>query len=136
MTDRAIARATFSGAQIDVIAMAAVRATREAQVKRASNQLAAIAGTPVAGEMAAGKTFDGKTEAVIYPGELPDTPDVFFGDDAKTFRGLASGGQDDADYRFLRFRPPPLEAGDNGAPALPHIRLDRTLQFLIGDKLP
>ena len=87
------------------------------------------------GAAAEGKTFDGKSEAVIYPGELPDTPDVFFGADAKPFRGLASGGQEDADFRFLRFRPPLLEAGENGAPALPHIRLDRTLQFLIGDKL-
>jgi len=135
MTDRAIARARFSGAQIDVIAMAAVRATREAHVKRRSDQLAAIAGTPVAGEIAGGQTFDGNTETVIYPGELPDTPDVFFEKDTASFRGLASGAQDDADYRFLRFRPPPLEKSENGMPALPHIRLDRTLQFLIGDKL-
>ena len=35
------------------------------------------------------------------------------------------------DWRFLRFRPP--QAAREGAP--PHIRLDRAMQFLIGDKL-
>ncbi len=135
MTDRAISHAQFSGTQIDVVAMAAVRATREAQVKRGANQLASIIGTPVAGETAGGKTFDGKTDAVIYPGELPETPDAFFEDGDKPFRGLTSATQDDTDFRFLRFRPPLLEPGENDAPALPHIRLDRTLQFLIGDKL-
>lgn len=135
MTDRAVARAKFSGAQIDVVALAAVRATREAQVKRGVNLLASIVGTPVAGETAGGKTFDGVTETVIYPGELPATPDAFFEGKSNSFRGLASAAQDDADFRFLRFRPPLLETAENGAPALPHIRLDRTLQFLIGDKL-
>ncbi len=46
----------------------------------------------------------------------------------KQFR--ASGVQ------FLRFRPPaPQSAGFGGSPVLPHIRLDRAIQFLIGDKL-
>ena len=40
-----------------------------------------------------------------------------------------------ASYRFLRFRPGATIAGAGGAPALPHIRLDRTLQFLLGDYL-
>jgi len=35
----------------------------------------------------------------------------------------------------LRVRPPLLEATESGIPALPHIRLDRALQFLIGDRL-
>jgi predicted YcjX-like family ATPase len=135
MTDRAIVQAKFSGTQIDVAAMAAVRATREAQVKRGASQLAAIVGTPVNGEMAGDKIFDGETEAVIYPGELPDNPDVFFSGDGTPFRGLASGARDEVDFRFLRFRPPLLETNEQGTPALPHIRLDRTLQFLIGDKL-
>ena len=38
--------------------------------------------------------------------------------------------------RFLRFRPPRLERTAEGMTlSLPHIRLDQTLQFLIGDKL-
>ncbi|MBC7582203.1 MAG: YcjX family protein, partial [Tardiphaga sp.] len=42
---------------------------------------------------------------------------------------------DKADYRFLRFRPPRLVRNGTEEPKLPHIRLDRALQFLIGDRL-
>jgi hypothetical protein len=39
-------------------------------------------------------------------------------------------------FRFPRFRPPPPKADAAGRPAaLPHIRLDRALEFLIGDRL-
>jgi predicted YcjX-like family ATPase len=38
--------------------------------------------------------------------------------------------------RFVRFRPPKLERTAEGMTlSLPHIRLDRALQFLIGDRL-
>ena len=38
--------------------------------------------------------------------------------------------------RFVRFRPPRLESDADGLKlSLPHIRLDRALQFLIGDRL-
>jgi predicted YcjX-like family ATPase len=38
--------------------------------------------------------------------------------------------------RFVRFRPPRLERTAEGVTlSLPHIRLDRALQFLIGDQL-
>jgi predicted YcjX-like family ATPase len=38
--------------------------------------------------------------------------------------------------RFLRFRPPKLERTAEGVTlSLPHIRLDRALEFLLGDKL-
>ena len=52
-----------------------------------------------------------------------------------SFRGLSSTASEQADFRFLRFRPPLLERTADGEPALPHIRLDRALQFLIGDRL-
>ena len=43
---------------------------------------------------------------------------------------------DAALLRFLRFRPPLLERTAEGVSlSLPHIRLDQTLQYLIGDKL-
>jgi uncharacterized protein len=51
------------------------------------------------------------------------------------FRGLANAAPQEADYRFLRLRPPKLEQVD-GVAMLPHIRLDRALQFLIGDRMP
>ena len=70
--------------------------------------LPSIIGTPAAGESAGGTTFDGNTEAATFPGDLPDDPASLFAANS-AFKGLSSTGLDNADYRFLRFRPPPLE---------------------------
>jgi predicted YcjX-like family ATPase len=134
MLDRAATRAEGAGAAVDVVALAAVRATREAQVQRGRERLPSILGTPVQGETANGETFDGETEVATFPGDLPDDLDEFFRSES-AFRGLSSAHADNTDFRFLRFRPPRLESVDAEAPALPHIRLDRALQFLIGDRL-
>ena len=134
MTGRAAARANSAGVPIDVVALAAVRATREAKVRRGREDLPCIIGVPAAGEVAGGEVFDGATEAAMFPGDLPADPAALFGD-AQTFRGLATSAPQDADFRFLRLRPPVLELVD-GVPMLPHIRLDRALQFLLGDRMP
>jgi uncharacterized protein len=132
--NRAVARAEDTGAEIDVVALAAVRATREAQVQRGRDKLPSILGMPAPGEIANGERFDGNTEVATFPGDLPDDPeDLFSGETA--FRGLASATAEKTDFRFLRFRPPLLEREGAGEPMLPHIRLDRALQFLIGDRL-
>jgi predicted YcjX-like family ATPase len=135
MTERAITQAKFTGALIDVVALAAVRATREATVEAGRERLPSILGTPLAGEMAGGQTFDGASETAVFPGDLPDDPNDLFDADGKGFRGLAAVGAADTDYRFLRFRPPPREPWGGRLPTLPHIRLDRALQFLLGDRL-
>ena len=122
---RAIARAQDVGAQVDVLALAAVRATREAQVRHDGRTLDAIVGAPIAGEAIAGEIFDGSTDAAVFPGELPEDPRAAFRGEGLALR------EDDAAWRFVRFRPPRVE---QGAP-LPHIRLDRALEFLIGDRL-
>jgi predicted YcjX-like family ATPase len=148
MVERAIHRADVAGADVDVIALAAVRATREAEVRQGSATLPCIVGVPTpgalgppragegrAGAEAARTMSDGMTEVAVFPGELPDDPDTVFAPDAAPFRGLTVVGADETDFRFVRFRPPPLETAADGTPALPHIRLDRALQFLIGDRL-
>ncbi|HLH12037.1 MAG TPA: YcjX family protein [Methylovirgula sp.] len=129
LTARAIARAESLGAAIDVVALAAVRATREANVGRGGAALPAVIGTPLKGERIGDEVFDGATEVAIFPGELPSNPDeVFAGDYAVDPRT--------ADYRFVRFRPPIAARDAAAAPLpLPHIRLDRALQFLLGDRL-
>ena len=96
---------------------------------RGRDKLAAITGTPLAGERLGSDSFDGETEIAAFPGDLPDDPAALF----KNFTGLTKA--DETDYRFLRFRPPRTEPGPTGAPTLPHIRLDRALQFLLGDRL-
>src|SRR3954453_3631065 len=129
MTERAIERARYSGAAVDVVALAAVRATREATVAREREKLPAITGTPLAGERLGTESFSGETEIAAFPGDLPDDPAALFTD----FTGLTKAN--DTDYRFLRFRPPRCEPGRDGTPTLPQIRLDRALQFLLGDRL-
>jgi len=132
--DRAATRAETTGATIDVVALAAVRATREARAARGRDKLPARRGTPASGESAGGEFFDGNTEVATFPGDLPaDAATLFNGADA--FQGLSSASAEQSDFRFLRFRPPLLEPDAGGAPSLPHIRLDRALQFLIGDRL-
>ena len=125
----AIARADDAGAAIDVIALAGVRATREARIGTGADALDAVVGIPAAGEVIDGETFDGTAEAAIFPGDLPRDPQESLRGDA--FR--KPGGED---YRFVRFRPPltALDADGRALP-LPHIRLDRALQFLLGDRL-
>ncbi len=135
MTEHAIKRAEFAGARVDVVALAAVRATREARVARGRDTLPSIIGTPLAGETAGGETFDGKTEIAVFPGDLPELPDQLFVADEAGYKTLQRSGLADADFRFIRFRPPALERTETGTLALPHIRLDRALQFLIGDRL-
>jgi uncharacterized protein len=139
MVQRAIDRAGGAGAEIDVVALAAVRATREADVRSDDGLLPAIVGTAAPGERIDGRVFDGETELAMFPGDLPGEDVDLFAPGAPVFRGLAQAQAGDpageTDYRFVRLRPPPLERADDGAPALPHIRLDRALQFLIGDRL-
>ncbi len=135
LTERAAARAELAGAHVDVVALAAVRATREATIQRGRDHLPSILGMPVAGEVATGETFDGETEAAMFPGDLPADPNDLFRNDENAFRGLARTAPQDVDFRFLRLRPPFLEVTEGGVPVLPHIRLDRALQFLIGDRL-
>ena len=125
LTAKAIARAEGVGAEIDVIALSAIRATREAQIRHGRETLDAIIGVPEKGETIGGQVFDGVAEAAVFPGELPADPNAIFNGDAIALP------EADNDWRFVRFRPP-LTA--RGSPA-PQIRLDRALQFLIGDRL-
>ena len=125
LTARAIERAQGVGASIDVIAIAAIRATREAQIRQGGETLDAIIGVPEQGERLDGDIFDGLSEAAIFPGQLPQDPTAVFSAEAT---GLGRG---QSDLRFLRFRPPIVAPGQ----AAPQIRLDRALQFLIGDRL-
>ncbi|HEY5817189.1 MAG TPA: YcjX family protein [Mesorhizobium sp.] len=129
IADRAISRADFSGAAVDVLAMAAVRATREGTIKQGRDTLPVIIGTPLAGEEIGDEEFDGKTETAVFPGDLPS-------DIGSLFDGKAHNDAALTDIRFVRFRPPKLERSTDGLTlSLPHIRLDRALQFLIGDRL-
>ena len=128
LVDSAAKRASFAGAEVEVLAMAAVRATREGTVKQGRETLPVIIGTPIEGETIDETRFDGATETAIFPGDLPASPEAILrASDSET---------DETPVRFVRFRPPKLERTAEGvALSLPHIRLDRALQYLIGDQL-
>ncbi len=125
LVSRAAETARFAGAHVDVLALASVRATREASVTQTGQTLPTIIGTPMPGEEIDGRRFDGNSEAALFPGDVPSNPDAVFRKDTEA-----------TDVRFVRFRPPRLERTAEGLTlSLPHIRLDRALEFLLGDKL-
>ena len=121
LAEKAIARAEFAGAEVKVMAVAALRATREAEARSGWQRLPCIVGIPLPGEQLGRQVFDGTTEAAIFPGDLPEDP-----------AALKSNASPRA-VHFPRFRPPrlKLEALADGTPALPHIRLDRAIDFLL-----
>ena len=126
ITERAMGRASATGAEVGVQALAALRATHEAEAKVGEELLPCIVGVPMPGERIEGKTFDGRAEAAVFPGDLPQNPKDALKPDAAP-----------AGLHFVRFRPPRvLPPGPDGeVPALPHIRLDRALDFLLADWL-
>ncbi|MBX3596344.1 MAG: YcjX family protein [Rhizobiaceae bacterium] len=127
IADQAIRRADISGASIEVLAMSAVRATREGTVKQGRETLPVIIGTPIKGETIGDEKFDGKTETAVFPGDLPTDIDSLFRPTDAPVEPL---------IRFVRFRPPKIEMSDDGVKlSLPHIRLDRAIEYLIGDRL-
>jgi predicted YcjX-like family ATPase len=114
----AAAKAEFAGAEVSTVALAAIRATREATVKRKNEELPCITGIPEQGEKIGDTEFDGMREAAVFPGDLPDDP-------ARALSGDLHGA-----LHFVKFRSPRLVNGN-----FPFIRLDRAVDFLIGDRL-
>jgi predicted YcjX-like family ATPase len=138
LTERAIKHATSTGATVDAVALASLRATREGRITRGGQTMDCIIGTPQKGQTIGGETFDGKTEAALFPGDLPEDPRDVLADPDHAFsspKGISDA--ESADFRFLKFRPPALGKTPKDAEdaVMPHIRLDRTLEFLLGDRL-
>ncbi len=118
LLDEAKSRADFSGARTDALALASLRATVEETVIRDGESLPAVKGRL----LATGKP------AVMYPGTLPSDP-------AHLLAPARDGAEVwlDADYSLMAFAPARLTLRPGEGP--PHIRLDRAVQFLIGDQL-
>ncbi len=114
----AATRAHDTGARYEVAAVAAIRATREATLQQKGEDLSCIVGVPESHEVMGDTVFDGVKEAAVFPGDLPEDPNA------------ALDGRLQDKLKFLRFRPPILKDG-----TFPHIRLDKTIEFLLGDSL-
>jgi predicted YcjX-like family ATPase len=119
LVEQAAKKAEFSGATFDALALSAIRATREATVKRKGEELPCIVGIPEHNQNIGQESLDVKGEFAIFPGDLPAHPQA-------ALEGLSTG-----QLQFVKFAPPVL-AGET----FPHIRLDRAIEFLIGDFFP
>ncbi len=126
LTETAMSRAKYTGAQVKTLALAAIRATREGRAKRNGDTLPCIVGYPLAGETIGRRHFDGTEAFAIFPGDLPENP----------ASALRNPRVEPEDVRFVRFRPPdPVLLPSGGYAPFPNIRLDRALQSLLGDRL-
>ncbi|MBA2780146.1 YcjX family protein [Billgrantia kenyensis] len=96
----------YANVPVKALSLAAIRATEVREVSQKGGPMPALRGT----------TLDAE-EVLVFPGEVPARlPEAVF------WRRQG--------FDFRAFRPAPREGG-----ALPHIRLDAALDWLIGDKL-
>lgn len=111
-------RADFAGATTEAMALASVRATTEVRLSRGGATVDAVQGVL----QATGRA------AAMHAGDLPEDPLRLL----SAARQGASGWLG-ADYAIMRFAPAPMDLPPGHG--LPHIRLDRAAEFLIGDRL-
>lgn len=111
-------RARFAGASTSAMAIASLRATTETTVSHDGRTLDCVRGT----------LLETGKEAAFYAGDLPEDPMRLL----TTARDRAAHWLDQ-DYQIMRFAPARMriKPGDG----LPHIRMDRAAEFLIGDAL-
>ena len=117
MLNEAKARAEYAGAGTDAMSIAALRATVEESRSHEGRKLDLVRGT-----------LEGGRQAALYAGELPEEPAAIL--------GPAHDGEAkwlDADYSVMAFEPPKLSLRAGEGP--PHIRMDRAVEFLIGDRV-
>ncbi|VAW17807.1 Amino acid regulated cytosolic protein [hydrothermal vent metagenome] len=120
---RAAKSARFSGAETKTMAIAAIRATKEGTIKDKDGELDCLIGTPEKNEVLDKITYDGKTEIALFPGDLPKDPQAIFQPSLKP-----------GSLNFMRFAPPKeLSSSAQKNTGLPHIRLDKALDYLLGD---
>ncbi|GIX12515.1 MAG: hypothetical protein KatS3mg118_0474 [Paracoccaceae bacterium] len=109
--------ARFRGAETAAMAVASLRATVEQELPHGGARIG----------MVRGRLPDGR-EVALHPGDLPEDPAAVLG---ASRAGLAQWPE--GDYHSVEFAPPMLAVRHGRG--LPHIRLDRALEFLIGDRL-
>lgn len=110
-------RADFSGAKTMAISMASLRTTVEDTIQRD--------GAPL--DVVRGRLMSGK-QAAMHAGDLPSDP-------SRILAPAREGAEKwlDAEYGLMTFAPARMMLKPGEGP--PHIRLDRAIEFLIGDKL-
>ena len=110
-------RAAFTGAEVSALSLASLRATVEENRTHNGRKLNLVRGT----------LQDGR-QAALYAGALPDDPAAILSPAAERATQWL-----DQDFQMMNFAPPKLTLRPGEGP--PHIRLDRAMEFLIGDRL-
>jgi hypothetical protein len=101
--------ATFEGVQTETLALASIKCTLAAEATFQGQKIACIKGVPI----------DADRPVALFPGEVPlDIP--------------APEEWVKERFNFVQFKPPRITNAHGRG--LPHIRLDRALEFLLGDK--
>jgi uncharacterized protein len=115
----AIGRADFLGAKTAAIPIAALRCTIEEMLAQNGTLLPAVRG----------RQAETGRQVALYAGELPADP-------MRLVSPARQGAESwlNADFGLMQFAPA-VGMGEAGRGGLPHIRLDRAAQFLIGDRL-
>ena len=120
----AIEKVSYDGAASEAFALASIRSTREGYVKQSGNELPCILGRPEDGEKVHEEIFDGKREVAIFPGDLPLNAWEVFKQDRTNDQ-----------IQIVNFLPPKLPKTEYTEDlVIPHIRLDRVIEYLVGDK--
>ncbi len=109
MLAKSLNNAIFEGVRTETLALAAVKCTQAAYTTYQGKRISCIKGMPI----------EGDKPIALFPGEVPQ--EVPMPEDWQEGR-----------FHFMAFKPPRL-ANVHGS-GLPHIRLDRALDFLLGDK--
>ncbi|MDZ7905413.1 MAG: YcjX family protein [Cypionkella sp.] len=120
MLREAISRADFAGAKTSALSIAALRCTVEEMLTQNGSALPAVRGR----QHGSGK------QVALYAGELPADP-------MRLLSPARQGAEKwlDADFGLMQFAPAKGGSAGGIQGGLPHIRLDRAAEFLIGDRL-
>lgn len=101
--------AIFEGVRAETLALSALKCTQAAYATFQGQKISCIKGVP----------SDGDKPVALFPGEIP--VEILLPEDWVAER-----------FNFIDFKPPRL--ANVHSTALPHIRLDRAFEFLLGDK--
>ena len=118
MLAEAARRATYRGAETRAMAIAAIRASAEQTISHKGQDLDVVRGI---------RAWDGK-EVALFPGTLPQDPDALLTTDGTAPQDWMDGSA----FARPTLAPPRWSPSGEGPP---HIRLDRAIDFLIGDRL-
>ena len=112
------ARADFAGAKTMALSLAAYRATTEDRITQGEGTL----------DVVRGRLLDTGKSVALFPGRLPEDPN-------RLLLPAREGREAwlDGDYNVMNFAPQAFDIKSEDGP--PHIRLDRAVDYLIGDRL-